>query len=186
MEVCTPLIEAGGCDTAFVMPNLQPPIVTTAQATAYYKKLQALAPNVKFLMSLYLHPSLTPDEIAEAAKSKVVYGVKLYRAGVTTNSQDGVLNIEQFYPVFAAMQKHGLVLNLHGEMASSPPRECCGDGLEAVTVLNAEPKFLPQLEKLHKTFPSLRIVLEHVSTREGLDAVRRCGATVSAKHKELR
>ena len=84
---------------------------------------------------------------------------------MTTNSQDGVLNIEQYYPVFEAMQANDLVLNLHGE---SP----------GVTVLKAEAGFLPQLEKLHAAFPSLRIILEHVSTREGIDAVRRCGATV--------
>lgn len=77
------------------------------------------------------------------------------------------------------MEANGLVLNLHGEMMSSPPAAFGkADGTAAVTVLNAEPKFLPQLYKLHAAFPRLRIILEHVSTREGLDAVRRCGSTV--------
>lgn len=99
---------------------------------------------------------------------------------MTTNSQGGVVDLEEFYPVFEAMEKHGLVLNLHGEVISSPPSKfSIANGTEAVTVLNAEPKFLPQLHKLHAAFPSLRIVLEHVSTREGLDAVRKCGPTVS-------
>jgi dihydroorotase len=75
MELVTPLIEKGGCDTVFVMPNLQPPVKTVADALAYHEKLSRLAPNVKFLMSLYLHPGLTPETIAEAAKTGVIYGV---------------------------------------------------------------------------------------------------------------
>ncbi len=90
-----------------------------------------------------------------------------------------MLDIEQYYNVFEAMEEHGLVLNLHGEMMSSPPAAFDkADGTAAVTVLNAEPMFLPQLHNLHAAFPKLRIILEHVSTREGLDAVRRCGPMV--------
>ena len=85
------------------------------------------------------------------------------------------------------MQEHDLVLNLHGEMISTPPSAFTEGGEvesdrganEAVTVLNAEPKFLPQLFKLHEAFPRLRIILEHVSTREGVEAVKKCGPTVS-------
>lgn len=84
---------------------------------------------------------------------------------VTTNSQDGVLDIEQYYPVFEAMQAHDLVLNLHGEAPG-------------VEVLDAEAVFVPQLHRIHATYPRLRIILEHVSTREGLEAVRACAATV--------
>src|SRR4051812_7383669 len=77
------------------------------------------------------------------------------------------------------MQEHGLVLNLHGEMISSSPGTFeKTDGTPAVTVLNAEQSFIPQLHKLHQAFPKLSIVLEHISTREGLDAVRQCGPTV--------
>ncbi|KAL8901682.1 MAG: hypothetical protein Q9207_005083 [Kuettlingeria erythrocarpa] len=147
------------------MPNLQPPITQVSQATSYHEQLSRLAPDVNFLMSLYLHPSVNAEVIAEAARSKIIHGVKLYPAGVTTNSQDGVLDIEQYYPVFEAMQTHDLVLNLHGETPG-------------VEVLSAEAAFVPQLHKIHNTFPRLRIVLEHVSTREGLEAVRACGATV--------
>lgn len=75
MELCTPLVEQGGCDTVYVMPNLQPPIKTVPEALAYHEKLTTIAPNVKFLMSLYLHPGLTPDIIEEAAKTGVIYGV---------------------------------------------------------------------------------------------------------------
>lgn len=168
MQLCAPLIRDGGCDTVFVMPNLQPPITQVSHAVAVHKELSRIAPGVRYLMSLFLHPSfLNTDIIAEAARTKIIYGVKLYPAGVTTNSQDGVMDIEQYYPVFEAMQANDLVLNLHGE---SP----------GVAVLKAEAGFLPQLSKLHAAFPKLRIILEHVSTREGIDAVRRCGDTVRA------
>jgi hypothetical protein len=96
-----------------------------------------------------------------------------------------VLDIEQYYPVFKAMEEHGLILNLHGEMISSPPAEFAKtDGTAAVTVLNAERMFLPQLHKLHSAFPKLRIILEHISTREGLAAVQQCGPTVKSHQKD--
>ncbi|KAL8647556.1 MAG: hypothetical protein Q9226_006385 [Calogaya cf. arnoldii] len=167
MEFVTPYIEKGGCDTALVMPNLQPPITQVSQVIAYHEALSRIAPKVKFLMTLYLHPTVTPDVIAEAAMSKIIYGVKLYPAGVTTNSQDGVLDIAQYYPVFEAMQTHDLVLNLHGETPD-------------IEVLQAEAAFVPTLHRLHAAFPRLRIVLEHVSTAKGVEAVRQCGPTVAA------
>lgn len=167
MEFCTPFIRDGGCDTVFVMPNLQPPITQVSQAISYHQALCRIAPDVKFLMSLYLHPSVNADTIAAAAQSRIIYGIKLYPAGVTTNSQEGILDIEQYYPVFEAMQAHDLVLNLHGETPG-------------ISALDAEAEFIPQLYKIHNTFPRLRVVLEHVSTREGVEAVRRCGSTVKA------
>ena len=152
MELVTPL-ASGGCDAIFVMPNLEKPIVSVAQALTYHKELSRLAPNVRFLMSLYLHPDVTTDQIELAAKTKIIFGVKLYPAGVTTNSQHGVRDIKRYYPVFAAMQEVGLVLNLHGEFTNCTP--------EAATIhdsMNAESNFLPQLFDLHKDFPDLRIV----------------------------
>lgn len=131
-------------------------------------------------MTLFLHPSVTPTTIAEAAHAQIS-GVKYYPANVTTNSQDGVLDLEQYFPVFKAMEKHNLVLNLHGEVPSTSPTSFVNaDGIEAVTVLNAETMFLPMLYKLHAAFPRLRIVLEHCSTRRALDAIRACGPTVAA------
>lgn len=153
MELVAPTITTGGCDTVLVMPNLEKPIVSVAQALAYHGELRRLAPNVRFLMSLYLHPDVTTDEIELAARSNIVFGVKLYPAGVTTNSQQGVRDIERYYPVFEAMQRVGLVLNLHGESMSCAP--------EAATVhdsIHAESNFLPQLFNLHREFPDLRIV----------------------------
>lgn len=75
MELCTPLIKDGGCDTVYVMPNLQPPITRVSDAVSYHDKLSRLAPGVTFLMSLFLHPGLDAAIIAEAARTKIIYGV---------------------------------------------------------------------------------------------------------------
>ena len=158
-----------------IKPNLVPPITTVAHALDYQRRLQALEPNVTFLMSLYLHPSITPAVIAEA-KAAGIRGVKSYPAGVTTNSASGVVDYAQFYAVFAEMEKQDLVLNLHGE---SPPAE-------DITILNAEERFLPTLLDLHKRFPRLRIILEHCTTASALKAVQSCGSnvrgTITAHH----
>lgn len=151
MKAVTPTIRKGGVNTVFVMPNLVPPITTVAQALAYKAELEAIEPNVTYLMSLYLHPSITPATIVEAAAAGIA-GVKSYPAGVTTNSSAGVVDYKQFYPVFAQMEQSGLVLNLHGECPSTPGSD--------IDVLNAEPRFLPVLKTLHDEFPHLKIVLE--------------------------
>lgn len=177
MAAVTPTIRSGGVNTVFVMPNLVPPITTIPHCLAYRSQLQSLAPNVRFLMSLYLHPSITPVTIADAASAGIT-GVKSYPAGVTTNSASGVLDYESFHPIFAAMQSHDLVLNIHGEVPPSHSPD--------TTVLNAESSFLPTLLALHAQFPTLRIVLEHCTTAAALDAVRSCGpkvvATITAHH----
>lgn len=98
-------------------PNLSPPITSTERALSYGAQLSALCPKTEFLLSLYLHPSITPDEIRLAA-SKGVRGVKSYPRGVTTGSEGGIEDYEIFYPVFAAMEETGMVLNLHGEVPS--------------------------------------------------------------------
>ncbi|KAF2090895.1 Dihydroorotase [Saccharata proteae CBS 121410] len=169
-ELVTPTIRQGGVNT--VMPNLVPPITTVAACLAYKTRLERLEPNVTFLMSLYLHPDITPATIHEAAAAGIT-NVKSYPAGVTTNSSAGVVSYEAFYPVFEAMQEEGLILNLHGEM---PPTADSPD----VTVLNAEARFLPTLHKLHAQFPRLRIVLEHCTTAAAVEVVRQCGPTVAA------
>ncbi|KAH7031286.1 uncharacterized protein B0I36DRAFT_121016 [Microdochium trichocladiopsis] len=180
MELVTPHIRKGGVDTVFVMPNLQPPITTVAQAVEYRSKLQAIEPNVNYLMSLYLHSSITPEVIAEAAKAGIA-GVKLYPQGVTTNSESGVAGdfITAFNETFSAMQEHDIVLNLHGEVPGAPPSK-------DVTL---EEAFLPTLKKLHETFPRLRIVLEHCSTAAAISAVKSCGpevaGTITAHHLYL-
>jgi dihydroorotase len=138
-------------------------------ALSYKSRLEALAPNVKFLMSLYLHPSITPSTIREAKEAGIT-GIKSYPAGVTTNSASGVVDYESFYPVFAAMESEDMLLNLHGESPSG----------EDVSVLNAEERFLPTLLELHTRFPKLRICLEHCTTAAAIEAVASCGDTVAA------
>ncbi|RDW89611.1 dihydroorotase [Coleophoma cylindrospora] len=176
MDLVVPSIRAGGVDTVFVMPNLIPPITTVAQAQEYRSRLQSSEPQVQYLMSLYLHSSLTPEVIAEAAAAGIA-GVKLYPQGVTTNSESGVKEVQDFHAIFAAMEKHDLVLNLHGEVPY--PTDKC----------SLEEAFLPTLKDLHERFPKLRIVLEHCSTTAALDAVRSCGpsvaATITAHHLYL-
>ncbi|KAI0850398.1 Dihydroorotase [Daldinia vernicosa] len=169
MELMVPTVRQGGVDTVFVMPNLIPPLTTVEQVLEYRSKLQAIAPDVNFLMSLFLHPSVTPDVIAQAAAAGIT-GVKMYPQGVTTNSESGVSNLESFYATFAAMEQHDMVLNLHGEVLESLAPE--GTTLEEA--------FLPTLKTLHERFPNLRIVLEHCTTAAAVEAVRACGPTVGA------
>ncbi|KAF2819575.1 Dihydroorotase [Ophiobolus disseminans] len=179
-QLVTPTIRKGGVNQVYVMPNLVPPITTVKQCLEYRHRLQDIEPNVSYHMSLYLHESITPEVIREAKKAGIT-GVKSYPAGVTTNSSSGVLDYELFYPVFEEMEKQNMILNLHGEVPSTPtnaPLSSTKDST-AITILNAEPAFLPTFKSLHKRFPNLRIILEHCSTAAALDAVRACGPTVA-------
>ncbi|KAK0190715.1 Dihydroorotase [Armillaria mellea] len=169
-QLITPHVRKGGFNVAYVMPNLKPPITSTDQALEYKAELQQLDPHVEYLMTLYLSPELTPDEIRKAKKAGIA-GVKSYPRGVTTNSDGGIESYEVYYPIFEAMQDVNMVLNLHGEIPSDPATN--------VHVLNAEPHFLPHLASIHKDFPRLRIVLEHATTRAAVEAVKACGPTVA-------
>ncbi|EGR45517.1 uncharacterized protein TRIREDRAFT_110899 [Trichoderma reesei QM6a] len=160
------------------MPNLVPPLTEVDRVLDYQTKLRAIAPNVHFLMSLYLHPSVTPETIEKAAEAGIT-GVKLYPQGGTTNSEHGVANVEAFYDTFASMEKHDMVLNLHGEVLEAMAPEG----------MTLEEAFLPTLKKLHDRFPNLRIVLEHCTTAAAVEAVKACGpnvgATITAHHLYL-
>ena len=120
-------------------------------------------------MTLYLNPELTPEEIEKAAAAGIS-GVKSYPRGVTTNSDGGIESYSVYYPVFKAMEEHGMVLNLHGEIPSDAASDIC--------VLNAEEKFLKHLKQLHTDFPKLKIVLEHATTRAAVEMVKSLGDTV--------
>jgi len=156
-------VSDGGVGLAYVMPNLQPPIKTTDEALEYKKLLQSYNPNVEFLMTLYLTPELTPEEIYKAAKAGIV-GVKSYPRGVTTNSDSGVESYTIYYDVFRAMEEVNMVLNIHGEVPSNPDSNVC--------VMNAEIEFLKNLEELHRDFPNLKIVLEHATTKESIKLIK--------------
>ena len=180
MQAVTPLVRGGGVGRCVVMPNTTPPIASAEDALRYRAELQALASDVVFLMTLYLLPTLTSEAVAAAA-AEGVFGVKCYPRGVTTNSDSGVEDFGAYDEVFAAMEAEGLALLIHGEVPSNADQDIC--------VLNAEERFLPELEKLHARFPKLRIVLEHVTTASAVECVRGLGdtvaATVTAHHLDL-
>ncbi|WWD20563.1 dihydroorotase, homodimeric type [Kwoniella shandongensis] len=161
-ELVTPQVAKGGVKTAYVMPNLVPPLTSTDSVVAYKAELERIDPSVEWLMTLYLHPEVTPDEIRKAAKAGIK-GVKSYPRGVTTNSNSGIEDYGVYYPVFKAMEEEGLVLNLHGEVPS--------DAEKNISVLNAEVHFLRHLETLAHDFPKLRIVLEHATTSAAITTV---------------
>ncbi|KAK4158519.1 putative dihydroorotase [Chaetomidium leptoderma] len=180
-SLVTPTIRSAGVDTVFVMPNLAPrPVVSVAEALEYKKALQQLDGQVNYLMSLYLHESVTPDVIREAKKAGIA-GVKAYPRGATTNSQWGVVSFEPFHEVLQAMEEEGVVLNLHGEVPSS--------SADGVTVMNAEERFLPVLQGLVAKYPRLKIVLEHCTSADAVKAVTALGenvvATITAHHLSL-
>lgn len=164
---------------AIVMPNLKPPIATVAQAQAYRERILAALPpasNFNPLMTLYLTGKTTPADIAEAAACDFVHAVKYYPAGATTNSSNGVADIRHAYPVLETMQKHGLVLCMHGEVTDPN-----------VDVFDREAVFIERhLAPLRRDFPELRMVLEHITTRAAADFVRAApahvGATITPQH----
>src|SRR3954463_617629 len=163
---------------AIIMPNLRPPITTAAQAIAYRERILAAVPKgVAFepLMTLYLTDNLPPDEIRRARKAGVV-AVKLYPAGATTNSDAGVTDIRKTYRTLEAMQRAGLLLLVHGEVTDP-----------AIDIFDREAVFLEtQLKPLRRDFPELKIVVEHMTTKEAVqyvrDADRFTAGTITAHH----
>jgi len=164
---------------AIVMPNLKPPVTTVEQALAYRERIVAALPTeARFepLMTLYLTDLTTPQAITAAKSSSFVHAVKYYPAGATTNSENGVTDLARVYPVIAEMEKHDLPLLLHGEVTDSD-----------VDVFDREAVFIERhLLPLTRAFPKLRLVLEHVTTREGVAFVEQAGpniaATITAHH----
>jgi len=164
---------------AIVMPNLRPPVTTTAMAASYRERiLAALPPGVCFepLMTLYLTDNMAPAEIALAKASGFVHGVKLYPAGATTNSDSGVTDLEKCAAVLAEMEKQDLPLLVHGEVTDPE-----------VDVFDREKVFIDRiLAPLVERFPALRVVLEHVTTRDGVAFVKaaspQVAATLTAHH----
>ena len=149
---------------AIVMPNLTPPVRSVDDARAYRQRiLDALPAGARFdpLMTLYLTEATTPATIVAAKASGIVHAVKYYPAGATTNSQSGVTDLSRCNHVFAAMQDAGLPLLLHGEVTDP-----------AVDVFDREAVFIERHGRaLVERFPGLRIVMEHLTTREGVDFV---------------
>ncbi|KAG2092834.1 dihydroorotase [Suillus discolor] len=181
-RLVTPHVHKGGFYLAYVMPNLVPPITTTEMAIEYKKRLKEYSGSskVEFLMTLYLSDALHPNDVKNWKAAGIV-GVKSYPRGVTTNSDEGIESYDKYDELFKAMEVHGIVLNLHGEIPSDHSKNIC--------VLNAEERFLPVLANLANKYPKLRIVLEHATTAAAINAVKVCGdnvaCTITAHHLSL-
>jgi len=164
---------------AIVMPNLKPPVTTTELALAYRARILAALPaGVSFepLMTLYLTDNTPAQEIIRARQSGQVAAVKLYPAGATTHSDAGVTALEKTWPALEAMQEHGLPLLIHGEVTDTN-----------IDIFDRERVFIERhLIPLTQRFPALRIVFEHITTKEAADFVRAASpnvaATITAHH----
>jgi dihydroorotase len=157
---------------AIAMPNLKPPVVTVTDAAAYRGRLLAAAAGTAFapLLTLYLTDNTTPDEIRRARASGLVHAVKYYPAGATTNSDSGVTELARAYPAIAAMEEVGLPLLLHGEVVDAE-----------VDVFDREAVFIERhLVRLLQDFPRLKIVLEHITTRQAAEFVAAAPGNVAA------
>ena len=163
---------------AIIMPNLRPPVTTTVQALSYKERIaQAVPAAMAFepLMTLYLTDVTLPDEIARAAEAGIV-ALKLYPAGATTNSDAGVTDIRKTYKTLEAMQRAGLKLLVHGEVTDSE-----------IDLFDREAVFIDRvMAPLRKDFPELKVVFEHITTKEAAqyvaDADAHTAATITAHH----
>ena len=167
---------------AILMPNLTPPVITTADAIAYRKRVLAARPKgstFKPLMTCYLTANTDPDDVERGFKEGVFTGVKLYPAHATTNSAAGVTDFAKIRPVLERMQKIDMPFLIHGEEVDPE-----------VDVFDREAVFIERrLRKWVKEFPRLRIILEHLSSKEGVDFVRsaapQLAGTITPHHLEL-
>ena len=164
---------------AIVMPNLKPPVATTAAATAYQARVLAALPKASTftpLMTLYLTDSTAPEEIDRAIAARCVHGVKLYPAGATTHSDAGVTDIRKTYAVLERMAKCGMPLLVHGEAARPD-----------VDVFDRESVFIDEtLAPLIERFPRLKVVFEHITTARAVEFVMAAregvAATITPQH----
>ena len=166
-------MSAAQMGRAIVMPNLSPPIKSVHQARAYRKKIIEALPitsNFNPLMVLYLTDNTDPKEIVVAGAASEVYAAKLYPAGSTTNSDNGVTNVANIYPALEAMQNEEVPLLVHGEVVDPE-----------VDIFDRESVFIEKiLDKVVKDFPGLKIVLEHITTKDAVDYVLGCKNNVAA------
>jgi len=164
---------------AIIMPNLVPPVVTSHDALAYRDRIMAALPEgADFipLMTLYLTEQTDPDDVAAAHKSGLISAVKLYPAGATTNSASGVRDFDKVRPVFEKMAEIGLPLCVHGEVTDPD-----------VDIFDREAVFIDRvLDPVRRATPGLRVVMEHITTRDGVDYVlsnaQDLAATITTHH----
>ena len=163
---------------AIVMPNLKPPVETVESALQYRNRIMdALPDGMTFdpLMTLYLTPNVSPEIIQEAADSAHVYGVKLYPQGATTNSEAGIASLDSMMPTLEMMAETGLPLLIHGEVTD-----------RSIDIFDREAVFLKRtLGPLIQRLPNLKVVLEHITTKDSVDFVKahpEMGATITVHH----
>ncbi len=158
---------------AIIMPNLVPPVRTADEAEAYRQRILAARPagsRFEPLMVLYLTDSTTPDDIRRAKASGFVHAVKLYPAGATTNSASGVTDIDNVFDVLETMAEVGMPLLVHGEVTRGE-----------IDIFDREKYFIDeQLSRVTAKFPTLRVVFEHITTRDAVQFVQAAGANVGA------
>lgn len=164
---------------AIVMPNLVPPAIDTETALAYYDRIKSQVPagsQFEPLMVLYLTDKTSPEEIRKAKASGKIVAAKLYPAGATTNSDSGVTDLKNIYPALEAMQEVGMLFLVHGEVTDS-----------SIDIFDRERVFIENvLSKIVADFPKLKIVLEHITTKDAVDFVTQASdnvaATITAHH----
>jgi dihydroorotase len=157
---------------AIAMPNLKPPVLTLDDANAYRNRLMDVAVDTAFkpLMTIYLTDNTKPDELRLAHASGMVHAVKYYPAGATTNSDSGVTDLSKAYPAIAAMEEIGMPLLLHGEVTDSD-----------IDIFDREAVFIERhLMRLIKDFPQLKIVLEHITTKQAVDFINATPSNIAA------
>lgn len=163
---------------AIIMPNLVPPVTNTEETLGYHQRIMAQEPQGNFepLMVLYLTDNTQPEEITKAKATGKIFAAKLYPAGATTNSDSGVTSIKNIYPVLEAMQEAGMLLLVHGEVTDS-----------SIDIFDREKIFIDTiLKEVVDDFPNLKIVLEHITTKDAAEFVASAGdnvaATITAHH----
>lgn len=158
---------------AIVMPNLRPPVTTTAQAVAYRERILAALPqgmNFEPLMTLYLTDNTSAEEIRKAKQSGVVHAVKLYPAGATTNSDAGVTDLKKTYAALEEMQRCGMPLLVHGEVTHAD-----------IDIFDREAVFIDKvLQPLLKDLPALCVVFEHITTKDAAEFVASAQDNIAA------
>ncbi|MFT6914478.1 MAG: dihydroorotase [Motiliproteus sp.] len=158
---------------AIVMPNLVPPVTTCAQALAYQQRILACMPSTRDfdpLMTLYLTETTSREELQAAQQSTHVHAVKLYPAGATTNSEAGISSLEKIYPALTTLEEIGLPLLVHGEVTHAD-----------IDIFEREKIFIErQLQPILERFPKLKVVMEHISTRDAVEFVADAGNNVAA------
>ncbi|MDC3090647.1 dihydroorotase [Paracoccaceae bacterium] len=164
--------------SALVMPNLDKPVTNISLAETYYAEISRQIPKgMKFTphMTLYLTNFLTKDEIKKVSTHQYIKAIKMYPRGATTNSELGISNIMEFYPLFEAMEKNGVILSIHGEVTD-----------EKVDVFEREKVFIERvLTKIINNFPNLRIVLEHITSADAVKFIEKnknIAATITNHH----